>query len=461
MVFPRRRDVTQLEKGTNMHVSAVDSAPCAVIETDAGAIVVDANSVFVEWTGKSLSEIVGHPLSNFVEWEPESTPPVKRNLPSLAFVSGPDAWVRPVLVESADGNRGNRFFALFDATAQREFTNELQGQQALTQRTQKRLELVIAASIAFDGANTEEELSAVLVDTTAQAFAAEDAVVYLSDENSGFRYAAGVNPFVALDDLDSLQTAARALSNVLKISGLEEAQTLSPAVGRAFEESGVQSMIIAPLHQGNTRLGLLGVFFHHPRQFDEQASPLADALASQAGRAIANLQLREQLHHAATHDNVTGLPNRRLLEEHLEQRVKAEHDFVAIVFIDMDGFKQVNDQLGHHTGDRLLSEVGRRLQASVREEDLVARYGGDEFVVVCEVSSEAAAAEVAERIREIIAGRYATVPDELQPTASIGLTVSPADMVAARADQLLRAADQAMYRAKLAGGDRVILDPVG
>jgi diguanylate cyclase (GGDEF)-like protein len=128
------------------------------------------------------------------------------------------------------------------------------------------------------------------------------------------------------------------------------------------------------------------------------------------------------------------------------------------VFVDMDGFKKINDGLGHYAGDELLREVGKRLQATVRADDLVARYGGDEFVVVFEVSSERAAEEVAERIRDTIASPYSALPRELQPTASIGLTVTTADVLDSGADHLLRAADQSMYRAKLAGGDRVIRD---
>ena len=111
-----------------------------------------------------------------------------------------------------------------------------------------------------------------------------------------------------------------------------------------------------------------------------------------------------------------------------------------------------------HVRDELLREVGRRLQTCVREDDLVARYGGDEFVVVCQVSSQTAASEVAERIRACIASPYPGIPGELQPTASVGLTISHANVLSTGADHLLRSADQAMYRAKLAGGDRVVLD---
>jgi diguanylate cyclase (GGDEF)-like protein len=440
-----------------MRDRALDAVPCALVEADETGAIVDVNPVFCAWTGLSIEQILGRSINDFVEWEPIAIGPANSRLPAMAFVSGADAWVRPVLVDSNDDVDGHRFFALFDATEQRDFANNLQGQQALTQRTQKRLELVIASSIAFAGADSEPELAAVLADTAAAAFAAEEAVVYLLDEQGDFQQVAGVNPFGPLDDIDSLTLAARTLQSVVKISGIEEARALSPSVGRAFEASGVQAMVIAPLHQRDAPLGMLGVFFHHPRRFDEQASPLADALAGQAGRAVANLRLRAQLEHAATHDEVTGLPNRRLLEDHLEKRVRTEHEFVGIVFVDMDGFKQVNDQLGHHEGDRLLHEVGQRLAASVRAEDLVARYGGDEFVVVCEVGSELAASEVAERIRQSIASPYPGLPDQLQPTASIGLIVSQTDRLLGGADHLLRAADQAMYRAKVAGGDRVIV----
>jgi diguanylate cyclase (GGDEF)-like protein len=126
-----------------------------------------------------------------------------------------------------------------------------------------------------------------------------------------------------------------------------------------------------------------------------------------------------------------------------------------VLFVDLDGFKNVNDQLGHQIGDDVLREVAARLQASVRDGDVVARYGGDEFVLVCEVASESAAMEMAERVREIVREPYRMLSAELRIGASIGVSVTPTEPATMAIDGLVRAADRAMYNAKYAGGDRV------
>jgi diguanylate cyclase (GGDEF)-like protein len=434
----------------------IDALPCGLVEIDTDAVVVSANAPFASLTGLEPSALVGRGIAEFVRSAANTATPSDSLLPALGFITGTDGLEHPVLIETGAEVEGRRFVVFFDATAQRGFADDLQDKHALTERTQNRLELVIASSIAFAAANTEDELAAVLADTTAKAFAAEEAVVYLLGESGAFQYVAGTNPFTDLDDLEALTLQARSLPGVLKISGLEQARAMAPAVGRAFESSGVQSMIVAPLHQRDQPLGVLGVFFHHPRQFDEQASPLADALASQAGRSIANLRLRAQLQHAATHDDTTGLPNRRLLEETLERDLRGVPGFLGVVFIDLDGFKLVNDRLGHLVGDQLLTEVGRRLQRSVRKDDIVARYGGDEFVIIGGVDSESDAVDLAERIRIELCAPYGMLPSGLHVTASVGVAVGSTEAFPAGGDHLLRLADQAMYRAKLAGGNVVV-----
>jgi diguanylate cyclase (GGDEF)-like protein len=351
---------------------------------------------------------------------------------------------------------GRRTLALFDATDRWAFENELQSEHSLAQRTQKRLELVINASIAFTEAASEAELAYVLAETAASAYAAEQSVVYLLDGENAFRRIAGTNPFDEFSDVTELTRQALVLRTVVKVSGVEAAAALSPSIAEAFTATGVQAIIVAPIRLPDQLLGVLGVFFHHPRQFDEQASPLADALAGQAARAMSSIRLQRRLEHAAMHDETTGLPNRRFLEDRTS-RAHSRNDTVrAVLFVDLDGFKAVNDAMGHQAGDALLSEVAERLRATVRDSDLVARYGGDEFVVVCDVASEAAVGDLADRILDSIGSRYSMLPPELSIGASIGISVIPSASAPGEFDRLLRAADQAMYRAKNAGGNQVV-----
>jgi diguanylate cyclase (GGDEF)-like protein/PAS domain S-box-containing protein len=164
----------------------------------------------------------------------------------------------------------------------------------------------------------------------------------------------------------------------------------------------------------------------------------------------------ERLRHLAMHDPLTDLPNRTVLMDRLAQALarsaRSEH-LVAVVFIDLDGFKEVNDHHGHELGDQLLIRIANQLREITRPQDTVARLGGDEFVMVCEEATDARAVlAIGERIRQAIA-RPDQLPGNLPATASVGISLGLGGR--STPDALLAAADAAMYRAKFAGGDRI------
>jgi diguanylate cyclase (GGDEF)-like protein len=171
--------------------------------------------------------------------------------------------------------------------------------------------------------------------------------------------------------------------------------------------------------------------------------------------------LEERLKHEASHDHLTGLHNQASFYEHLSgalSRARRQEGMVALLFVDLDDFKLVNDSLGHQEGDRVLREVAQRLKGCLREEEMAARLGGDEFVVVLEdVADVSAAVRVAERFQEQlrvpldIHDRY-----RLCASASIGIALGAQE----RPQQLVHAADVAMYEAKAMGkGSIAIFDP--
>jgi len=164
----------------------------------------------------------------------------------------------------------------------------------------------------------------------------------------------------------------------------------------------------------------------------------------------------ERINHLALHDTLTGLPNRYNLQGRLDQALataRRDGDHLALMFIDMDRFKNINDTLGHHVGDGLLQEVAVRLTASVRDSDVVARLGGDEFVVVLTGVEATAAGIVADKILKTLGLTYRIESHELHTTPSIGIAVFPDD--AETADVLMQNADTAMYHAKSAGRNNV------
>jgi diguanylate cyclase (GGDEF)-like protein len=169
------------------------------------------------------------------------------------------------------------------------------------------------------------------------------------------------------------------------------------------------------------------------------------------------LAFEARLEHQANHDPLTGLPNRTLLAHYVADRFRPGAGGLACLFLDLDNFKVVNDSLGHTAGDELLVEVAERLRATVRPGDLVARFGGDEFVVVCEHVDEDAAVALAGRVSEALARPMRLGGVDIRPYASVGVTVQTAEHTAA--EELIRDCDIAMYQAKAGGKGRItVLD---
>ena len=164
--------------------------------------------------------------------------------------------------------------------------------------------------------------------------------------------------------------------------------------------------------------------------------------------------------HSASHDALTHLPNRALFEDRLELTLRLAgraRRRIAVAFMDLDGFKGINDRFGHAAGDELLARIGRRLQLATRESDTVARLGGDEFALLLEdLDAPVAADFLRERVHRVVCAplvldaTLAGTPAVVRPAASIGVALFP-DHAGSR-DALLRRADASMYAVKRAGG---------
>ena len=190
-------------------------------------------------------------------------------------------------------------------------------------------------------------------------------------------------------------------------------------------------------------VGLLVVLSRRNRQLAQTVAALVEA--------------QRALQHIAWHDALTGLPNRTLLADRLRQdmrRVRRNREFLALAYIDLDGFKAVNDTHGHEVGDRLLVEIARRMRAALRDVDTVARLGGDEFAAIfTDLAQPSASQPLIERLLTAIAAPVVIDGLSLQVSGSIGVSYFPqqGDL---EAEQLLRQADHAMYEAKLSGRNR-------
>jgi diguanylate cyclase (GGDEF)-like protein len=194
--------------------------------------------------------------------------------------------------------------------------------------------------------------------------------------------------------------------------------------------------------------------------------------AEHAAIAVANARLYEaeralsvQLSHQVVHDPLTGAANRVLVADrmaHAAARVRRAECTMGVLFIDVDDFKLVNDELGHATGDMVLTAIAQRLAGCVRPSDTVGRFGGDEFVIVCEdLAGGQGAVEVADRVLKVFERPFPTPSGERMLAVSIGVATSDIHQPV-EPEELIRAADRAMYRAKMEGKARIVsaFDPV-
>ena len=213
---------------------------------------------------------------------------------------------------------------------------------------------------------------------------------------------------------------------------------------------GLGSGMCVPIRDESGAYGVLLMGALHEDAFDAEDASFAETIAHVLSAAVRRHQTQTRLAYMAEFDALTGLPNRNLLHDRLTQSLVQARRRAwqgAVLFIDLDRFKLVNDTLGHHVGDRLIAEVGRRITHCVRAEDTVGRVSGDEFAVVLgELASADHAAIVAQKILDALARPFDLGANEAYVTASIGISVFPSD--GDEAETLLQNADMAMYRAK-------------
>ena len=236
------------------------------------------------------------------------------------------------------------------------------------------------------------------------------------------------------------------------------------SLGQALRErrtvsgpGGVDAALAVPLLFEDKPLGGLTLCKHRGApDFDSDDRQLLEAIANQVAVAVEQRHLLDRLEHQAYHDTLTGLPNRLLFEDRLAQAVarsgRSGQPF-ALLFVDLDEFKHVNDTFGHHVGDGLLRQVAARLGGCLRQGDTLARMGGDEFALVLTDLGSADGVRVAQRYLELFKHPFCTEGHELFVTASIGACIYPKD--GTDASVLLQHSDSAMYNAKTHGKNAV------
>jgi diguanylate cyclase (GGDEF)-like protein/PAS domain S-box-containing protein len=226
--------------------------------------------------------------------------------------------------------------------------------------------------------------------------------------------------------------------------------------GPAARKAGLRTALGFPVVTVEGFYGVMEFFAQAVWPPDDDLLDFARQLGSQIGQFIARKQAEQDLRFVATHDALTALPNRTMFGDRLSQalaQAQRYHRRLALLFVDLDGFKVINDTLGHDAGDVVLKEIAARLRACLREGDVIGRMGGDEFVVLIEEFRDPEQLSgVARKILDTVARPVQTHGRECRVTGSIGISAFPQD--GKDSQTLLKSADSAMYRAKEQGKNR-------
>ena len=321
---------------------------------------------------------------------------------------------------------------------------------------------LLRLSTALGQVMTSDEMATVLARAVPEVIDCDRAVVVLADQRSGrsriagaYGYPTAVHERLVTTEFDLPPSAPPGHVEILRFDEADE-----PIATELMRASGSVAAALVPMVVDGVTAGqVVAAVTERPERLAHTAD-LEDRLrgiASLGAAAARNGMLVDTIRHQATHDALTDLPNRVLILDRLSQLLKRRRRGgrpTAVLFLDLDGFKDVNDTLGHEAGDRLLQATAQRLRKAVREADTVGRLGGDEFVVVVDgdeagPTPEAVAERILAQLRQpfpLDDGRSLTV------TASIGIAVG----AVGEAGDLLRDADVALYEAKAAGKSRAV-----
>ncbi len=337
------------------------------------------------------------------------------------------------------------------ATVQRDLRGRMRQERALVLRAQEQRAVAELGRLALTMPLTElMQESVELIHARYPALVA-GVLRRMPDGQAAEMVASSVPEWVpvVLELDDSSLTGRAIIRNEIVVSDDVVADPQFPHQA-ATTRFGMRSALSVPIPAGGHPWGAVGVSGVDPRHWTDDDVAFVDAVAATLGAAVRRHELENQLQHQALHDALTGLPNRALVMDrigHALGRSARTNSMVAVLLLDLDDFKTVNDSLGHGSGDDLLAELALRFEQVVRDGDTVARLGGDEFVVVCEdVGSEQDVAFVAEALLEACARPVELEGRRVSLSASIGVSLAMAGEAGAQA--LMSEADIAMYRAK-------------
>jgi diguanylate cyclase (GGDEF)-like protein len=306
-----------------------------------------------------------------------------------------------------------------------------------------------------------DDVLVAIVDGTTQLFGETIVCLRLRDPSDPTRLVLAASHGIGDDVLPKLSTSTdfgiggRAYRENRSVVVENYADIPNPTL--ALVDQGLRAAMAVPVRSDGVTVGSLSIGTQWPRTFSDTEREMLEILAEHAGIALLDANSRESVRLALT-DQLTGLPNRRLFLDRLTQGIdqSVQHHLpLAVLFIDLDGFKAINDGRGHAAGDGVLKEVARRIERTIGRGDSAARLGGDEFVVMLENCDLDRAATIADAIAKAIRSPLRFGRRRFYVGATVG--VAMVDDQPVDAEELLRRADIAMYRGKREGRNKVVI----
>jgi diguanylate cyclase (GGDEF)-like protein len=333
----------------------------------------------------------------------------------------------------------------------------IENSRLLTERDRhvSELQALLDIAEAGGGASDERDLANVLAAKLRAAAHMDACLISRWDSDSGKLSPLGADgrPLIGPErDLSTQRTLRHVLMHDEPVWLDPSNEELEPAELSRLHQLGGAATMLLPLSSGGRVSGLLELISEtRGRRFSEAETKLLRAMAYQTASALENARLVRQLRDAAETDLVTGVYSHRHLQDRVRQetaRAARAHAPLSVLMVDLDDFKRVNDEHGHQAGDRVLRAIAGALRAAVRTSDVVARYGGDEFVVLMPDTDEGEAKNVAARAEAAVADLVHPMADgsAVRISCSVGLALHPQDGRTGK--ELMRAADAKMYRHK-------------